>query len=262
MKKSVAVAALGLLASRTSISAQGVSPPAAEELMAITRRGILLTEYDRAAWHASDALQAANPKTAEGQRCVAKKENGEWHVVFGRLNADKSLFRIYYEAVQQGKPQEFAVSAETAGRADNGFYLFAARAIEVALEDFRGEKRPYNVAVLPAREDRLFVYVYPAETVPRIHPLGGDVRYLLSADGKKIIEKRQMHNSILESRPSEKGKKPAAGMHSHAPADLPEDTDVFHVLTEDPPVPETIDTAHFVYRVQTDGTIAVVKVKK
>src|SRR5438128_2000176 len=180
-------------------SAQKPAPPTSEELATITQRGIALNEYDQAAWHASDALQTANPKTAEGQRYIAKKENGKWNVVFGKLTEDKSLFQIYFEAAQQAKPREFAVSAETAQRADNGFYLFAARAIDAALEDFQGEKRPYNVAVLPAPQDRLFVYVYPAQTKPRIYPLGGDVRYLFSGDGTKILEKRQMHKTILEA---------------------------------------------------------------
>ncbi len=243
--------------------AQTVSPPAAQELIEITERGILLNEYDQAAWHASDAVQTANPKTIEGQRYIAKKENGKWIVVFGKLTVDKSLFQIYYEAAQRAKPQEFSVSAENVARADNGFFLFAARAIELALQDFRGEKRPYNVAVLPAPQDQLFVYVYPAQTNPRIYPLGGDVRYLFSVDGTKILEKRQLHKFILESgAPKDKGKKLVAGFHTHALSDVPEDTDVFHVLTQDPRQPEFVVTPHFMYEVMTDGTIHITKEMK
>lgn len=241
---------------------QKVTLPAAQELMAITERGIALNEYDQAAWHATDAVQTANPKTVEGQRYIAKKENGRWTVVFGKLSADKSLFHIYYEVAQQIKPQEFKVKEETPERADNGFYLVAARAIEVALGDFRGEKRPYNEAVLPAPQDQLFVYVYPVQTKARVYPLGGDVRYLISSDGTKILEKRQMHKTILETPPPDKGKKLAAGFHSHVLSDLPEDTDVFHVLTQDPRVPEMVGTAHFMYEVRTDGTITIEKVRK
>ena len=241
---------------------QKVTLPATQELMAITERGIALNEYDQAAWHATDAVQTANPKTVEGQRYIAKKENGRWTVVFGKLSADKSLFQIYYEVAQQIKPQEFKVKEETPERADNGFYLVAARAIEVALGDFRGEKRPYNEAVLPAPQDQLFVYVYPAQTKARVYPLGGDVRYLISSDGTKILEKRQMHKTILETPSPDKGKKLAAGFHSHVLSDLPEDTDVFHVLTQDPRMPEIVGTAHFTYRVQTDGAITIEKTRK
>ena len=242
--------------------AQTTSTPTAQELTAITARGTLLNEYDQAAWHASDAVQTANPKTVEGQHYIAKKENGKWNVVFGKLTSDRNLFEIHYEAIQQTKPQEFSVSEEFAQRADAGFYLFAARAIEVAQHDFQGVNRPYNMAVLPAPQDQLYVYIYPGQTKPRIYPLGGDVRYLISADGNKIVERRQLHKSILESPPLGKGKKLAAGFHTHALSDLPEDTDVFHVLTQDPRVPEMVATQHFLFQVLTNGTITVEKVRK
>ena len=37
-------------------------PPTKEELAAITERGRNLAGYDAAAWHASDAVQAKDPK--------------------------------------------------------------------------------------------------------------------------------------------------------------------------------------------------------
>src|SRR5215471_8835253 len=120
------------LIASTSASAQKVSPPSVEELAAVSERGILLNEYDQAAWHASDAVETANPKTVEGQRYIARKENGRWTVVFGKLTADRKLFEIHYEAVQQERPKEFKASQEYAQRADDGFLLFAARAIELA----------------------------------------------------------------------------------------------------------------------------------
>jgi len=43
---------------------------------------------------------------------------------------------------------------------------------------------------------------------------------------------------------------------------LPEDTDVFHVLTQDPRVPEMVGTAHFLYKVLTDGSIMIEKTRK
>ncbi|HET9804329.1 MAG TPA: hypothetical protein VFP96_13915, partial [Candidatus Acidoferrum sp.] len=111
--------------------------------------------------------------------------------------------------------------------------------------------------------DQLFVYIYPAQTKARVYPLGGDVRYLISADGMKIIEKRQMHKSILEAgAPNDKAKKVVAGFHTHILSDLPEDTDVFHVLTQDPRVPEMVGTPHFLFHILADGTITLEKVKK
>jgi hypothetical protein len=146
--------------------------------------------------------------------------------------------------------------------------LFAARALDLASADFGRTNRPYNVAVLPVtgadakdQQELLYVYFYPAQTKAGIYPLGGDARYLASADGMKIIEKRQMHKAVVDAAPA-KGKKMAAGFHSHILSDEPEDTDVLHVLQQDPPVPEMIVTPHFVYEVASDGMIRVKKRKK
>ena len=238
------------------------APPAVEELAAITERGRTLYEYDQAVWHAADAVQMANPKTVEGQRYIAKKENGKWSVVFGKLNEDRNRFVIAYEANEQATLRQFAVQQEPEKGAEEGFFLNAARAIEMVMKDFGGAGRPYNVAVLPGPAEQMYVYLYPAQTKVRVYPLGGDVRYLVSADGMKILEKRQMHKSIIENQPTQQTKKVVAGYHTHVLSDLPEDTDVFHVLTQDPPVPEMVMTAHFMYQVKTDGTIQIEKEMK
>lgn len=242
-------------------AAQEAASPTAEELAAITERGRQLYEYDQAAWHASDAVQMANPKNVEGQRYVAKKENGKWTVVFGRLSEDHSRFGISYEAEEQATLRQFAVQQEPAERQDEGFFLYAARAIEAAMKDFGSTNRPYNAAVLPGPAEQLYVYLYPAQTQARVYPLGGDVRYLVSADGLKILEKRQMHKTITETAP-QAGKKTVAGFHTHVLTDLPEDTDVFHVLTQDPPLPEFVATPHFTYQIKADGTIQLEEKRK
>jgi len=256
-------AMLLVLTAATAIAtrAQQVVRPTAEELAAITERGRMLNEYDQAAWHATDVVQMANPKTVEGQRYIAKKEEGKWRVVFGRLNEDRSRFGITYEAEQQANPKEFAVQKEPEERQEEGFFLYAARAIDLAMRDFGGASRPYNIAVLPGANEQLYVYLYPAQTKARVYPLGGDVRYLMSTDAMKIIEKRQMHKMILESAPVP-GKKMVGGFHTHFLSDVPEDTDVFHVLTQDPPLPEMVVTAHFMYEVMADGTIKIEKEMK
>jgi len=50
------------------------------------------------------------------------------------------------------------------------------------MEHFEGERRPYNVAVLPAEKGQVWVYVVPAPTKIGVWPLGGDARYLISED--------------------------------------------------------------------------------
>jgi hypothetical protein len=101
----------------------------------------------------------------------------------------------------------------------------------------------------------------PGQTKAGIYPLGGDARYLVSVDGTRILAKRQMHKSVIESRPP-KGKKVEAGFHTHVLSDLPEDSDVLHVLQQNPSVPEFVSTSHFLYEIAADGSIQVKKAKK
>jgi len=96
------------------------------------------------------------------------------------------------------------------------FILRQRTAIETALQDFRGEQRPYYVAVLPAPSERLYVYVLPAQTKAGVSPLGGDVRYLITADDRRIAEKQQLHKSIIEISPNSlpKGATPAGAANT------------------------------------------------
>jgi hypothetical protein len=249
------------LAAASRLNPQQISRPSESELAAITQRGRELAAYDRAVWHATDAVQMANPKTAQGQHSLAYFENGRWTVVFGSLSRDKTKFLINYEATQGEKLQSFGVKLDDPPREDIDFCLFGARALEMALADFGATSRPYNTAILPAADHRLYVYLYPAQLKANSYPLGGDVRYLISGDGKQILEKRQLHKTIIETNPA-KGKRAAAGFHTHGLNDIAEDSDVLHVLQQDPPVPEMVGTAHFVYEIAADGTVRIKQEKR
>lgn len=247
--------ALALAACTTPDESQ---PPSKDELAAITRRGQDLAGYDAAAWHASDAVMARKPKPGSVGGYIARKTDKGWVVAFGRFAEDKAKYLIAYKATQGKSPEEFAVEAFDPPQEDTRFFRSAARAIETALKDFaehfEGERRPYNVAILPAEKDEFWVYFVPAPTRPGVWPLGGDVRYLLSADGTKIHGKRQLHKSVIENEPpKDKDQKQVAGIHTHVLAEIPEDTDVFHVLARKPAVPEMIVTKHFVFQVDPDG---------
>ncbi len=232
-------------------------PPAKEVLSAITERGRSLAGYDDACWHASDSVMAKKPKQGSIARYIARKTDGRWVVAFGKLDEKKDRFLVAYEATQGKEPEVFTINSVDPPREDDGFLRSAARSIDTALKDFRGGRRPYNVAVLPADKDQFWVYVVPAPTVAGVWPLGGDVRYRVSSDGAKIVEKRQMHKSIIEKAApaANDGNKLVAGMHTHILDDIPEDSDVFHVLSRKPAVPEIIASKRFVFEVGVDGEI-------
>lgn len=236
--------------------AQRNAPATQAELAEITLRGRQLAEYDVAAWHATDAVFALSPPQESIARYLARKTDAGWVVVFGRFNEKHDKFLVAYEATQAGNnPREFKVQKHEPPKETTDFYFFAAKAVDIALADFKGENRPYNVAVLPAKTTGLYVYVVPAQTKQGVYPHGGDVRYLISQDGAQVVEKRRMHNSILEVGVPENPKETVAGFHTAVVDDIPEDTDVFYVLARRPAAPEWIGTRKYVYMVEVDGTI-------
>jgi hypothetical protein len=235
--------------------AGAVSRPSAAELAAITERGRLLAGYDAAAWHATDAVLATHPKEGSSSRYIAQKTETGWVVDFGRINATGDKFLVVSEAIQMGG--QYTVRNFDPAREDMGWNLAAAKGIETAMRDFQGASRPYNVAVLPARDGALYVYLYPAQVKEGVYPLGADVRYRISPDGSKITEKRQMHKSIIESVAARTDVKVESGYHTHVLSDVPEDTDVLLVLTRQPRVPELVMTPTYMYTIGVDGKITV-----
>jgi hypothetical protein len=237
--------------------------PSADELAAITARGRILAEYDVAAWHASDAVVELKPDKTVSPFYIARQTANGWEVAFGRLSESRDRFLIVYQAFQGATPVEFTVKKPDPPVEDHGFYLAAAKAIETASRDFGKPSRAYNTYVLPTESGQLYVYLLPAQTVNGIYPLGGDVRYTITPDGGAIVEKRQMHKTILEFDMNDASKrmtKVESGIHTHVLSSLPEDSDVFYVLSRKPLIPEYIGTMDKkIFVVQVDGTILIGK---
>jgi len=73
-----------------------------------------------------------------------------------------------------------------------------------------------------------------------------------------------LHNAVIEvgaPKPAPDNQL-AAGMHTHVFDDMPEDTDVFHVLTRKPAVPEVIITKESIFGIDVDGKIKYVGAAK
>jgi hypothetical protein len=251
---------LFLLSCCTAVAlAEKTAPLSREQLAEISARGRMLAEYDEAAWHATDAVMSTHPKQDNDTRFVCRKADATWTCVFGRLAADKLL--IDYEALQ-ASATEFQIKHHEPPMEDTGFFFAAVRAMITAGNDFQktAEKRPYNPTVLPAHSGQFYVYIVPALTKKGIYPLGGDARYLVSTDGSTIVEKRQLHKSILETNQQvPAGTKFGGGFHIHVITETPEDTDVFYVLTRRPLTSESVGAGKHVYFIETDGTIKVSK---
>lgn len=239
------------------IYADSKKPPSQASLDAISARGRLLADYDRAASAASDAVQEINPKEDRVTQFVAVMDKTGWKVLFARLDKKKQNFLVAYEAVSQDSSlTKFDVKSNDPPVTVTGFPLFAVKAMATALAKFQiEEQRAYNIAALPADRGRLWVYIYPAQTSSDIWPLGGDNRYLISANGEKIIANRRMHKTIIDFPSPPTGTKIESGYHTSVLDNIPEDSDVFYVLTRRPSVPEFVVTRNFTYLINTDGSI-------
>ena len=245
----------------TTIAAAQASGPTPSELADITARGRVLAEYDFASWHGTDAVFSLKPPAGSITRYIARPTDKGWRVAFGRLSPARDTFLVAYEAVrtsQTGEFEGFAPVAHAAPIADTDYYLRAARAIDTATKDFGPVRRSYNTAVLPRPDGKWWVYLLPAQTISGVFPLGADTRYVVSADGRTILERRRLHNSVIEFRAPpapQPGAKMEAGTHTAVVADIPEDTDVLHVLVRTPRIPEYVMTDRFIYRIDPDGRI-------
>jgi hypothetical protein len=231
--------------------------PTAAELRAITARGKMLAEYDVASWHATDVVQDLKPKKDSTRYYIARKSEAGWVVVFGRLSDTHDRFLTVYQATQGTRPEFFTAMKYDPPLASTDFYLYAAKALESALKDLGAVNQPYNAYAIPSETGQLYVYLLPAQTENSVYPVGGDVRYTFTADGASMVEKRQMHKSILEFTIK---KDAASGYHTHVLSLTPEDSDVFYVLTRKPSIPEYVGTLDGnVYVIQTDGMILLGK---
>ena len=256
----LAMAPQGARAQQSWHSADHVAAIPQSRLDTITQRGRAIAAYDKAAWRASDAVALLRPDTAAVQAYIARyNSDGRWEVVFGRPSATADTFYIANRAVQSTSDTTFLVTPLLRPIADVEYYARAFRALNAASRELGGvASRPYNSMVLPAEaNDEWFVYFVPAPTVTGVWPLGADVRLRVSADGRRVLERRRLHNDVIEfTGASKDGKQLAAGMHSAVLADQPEDTDVFHVLTRTPRVPEYIVTRSYYFAIAIDGRIS------
>lgn len=227
-------------------------------LAGVTERGRALYDYDQAAWHGTDAFFALHPDTSGLTHYVCTKTPKGWMVTFPKWNALHDRLLVAYEAMESGEPGKFVAHRRDPPWEGPDDLVPVERAIELALGSFPRADRPYNSAILPAPGGSFYVYLYPAQVKDTIWPLGGDVPYTISADGKQIIETRQLHKTILdmESKPEQHA---VAGYHVHILSHVPEDTDVLYVLNRKPAMPEYIGAGKHIFVVDTGGTIAVTK---
>ncbi len=169
-----------------------------------------------------------------------------------------------YEGTESEEPGDFKIKPVDPPKPVEGEVLAIAKSIELVLKDHEGPERPYNVLVVPADDDQHFIYLLPAPTDAVTWVLGGDVRYLVSAEGDKILETRELHDELVEKpAPKEADVKPdQTSEHETKIDNIPEDTDVYYVLTREASMPERVKTPLYKFEIDLDGEITLLDAGK
>ncbi len=253
---------LGVCLCATAVGANCQSADLKATLKGVTDRGRALYAYDQAAALGTDAIFSLKPKpNTEGLThyvCVHTPKG--WRFIFPKWNAAHDRVVVAYDAVETA-PGKFEAHKIDPPETGNKELQMSELALELAVHDFKQPGRPYNTAILPAPGGNFYVYLYPGQIKNNTWPIGGDIRYTISGDGQKIINKRPLHKEILDAE-SKPGSKQVAGYHFHILTDLPEDTDVLYVLNRKPSIPEYVGVGKEFFLINTDGSITTAPDKK
>jgi hypothetical protein len=240
------------------LAAIGQTADLKAKLSAITERGRALYAYDQAAAKGTDAIFSLKPQPKKEGLApyICIHTHTGWKVVLPKWNDAHDKLVVAYEAIEKADGKYDARAINPPAPADKSIQA-AGLALELATHDFQKPQRPYNAAVLPAPGGNYFVYLYPGQIKANAWPIGGDIRYTISPDGQKILDKRQLHKAILDAEPKA-GSNEVAGYHFHILSDLPEDTDVLYVMNRKPSMPEYIVAGanKATFLVNIDGSIS------
>ena len=260
----VGLALVGFVATPIAARAQGA--PTQGELDQISARGRALAGYQRAAWNATVQLMATNPDPSQVERYVAYHADSGWVVAFGKLDAQRDTFYVSTIAVPaavngQRVDSVFEFHKFDVPGPDIDFLVRATRAMDTAVVAMGAKGRAYQVAAIPTENGDWYVYLTPASDFTSSFPLGDDVRYRISSEADRILEVRRMHKGMVafDRAAHSDAARLTAGRHKTSLRDEPEDSDICHVLTRRPQVPEMVETRHFRYEIGVDGSIKLLQ---
>jgi hypothetical protein len=237
----------------TSISTQAGSAAksTSDDFADISTRGRILSHYQWAVSSASISVTSERYCLYGTMMKVAEERGAVWVVVFGNLNPQHTAFEIACE-VRQTTAAKLSIRKFEPPESVSDFFFTAAMAIYGALGTTDAPPG-FEYSVIPGSAKEIYVYVTPVQLKPNVSVFGGDVRYLISTEDYRIIEKRVLHKTVIFFNKT--APPPVAGVHTHVLSDLPEDTDVSYVLSRAPKIPEYVNTKSHVYLIQTDGSI-------
>jgi hypothetical protein len=197
------------------------------------RLGQALFEHDSVGARATDAVyRKVHTLDPRVHGWLTLKSGDSWVVPFlsSEGGATSALYRVKFDSFSDAAPKVEVLDApapvdETTAR------MFTAR--ETAMrQDFQRCSKNYNTVVVPAAElgkDGWVVYLLAATTETGVIVSGGHHRFVVSADGRSVVDRFQFTNACL-TIPSPKlaeGERVAGSMVTHLTSEAPTEVHVF-----------------------------------
>jgi len=146
----IALIAVGLLAEpahaqsartprkpKSVAAARPSSPPSADSLSSITRRGRTLAIRDSIASLGAAAMTSFAVPADSIVRLIVRRSGRGWEVVSGRLSDDQTIFLVTEVSIPGIEPKRWASTTFDPASVDTGYFANAARAIESSITMFR-----------------------------------------------------------------------------------------------------------------------------
>ncbi len=222
-------------------------PPDLATLSEVERRGYDLYRHDQAAWLATDEALAQGLRDTPAEGWITLEQYGGTILVRFAGPCDAGVCSFLDVSTGTGtpivtRPQPVALPPEQAG-------AWRARHL-AASSGFRACSSHYNSVVLPTEYEGAAaweVFLLAATVVPEEVVLAGHHRFVVSFDGRSLLQHEPLSNSCLVSRPAEDEGPLASLMVSHVLHPEPIATHVFTSLNYQLPLYVLID--HRIYRI-------------
>ncbi|MES2339430.1 MAG: hypothetical protein V4537_15165 [Pseudomonadota bacterium] len=229
------------LAAAVQVPASPAAPPTQDRQIAMTASlGTILFALDRAAWVASDALNAKLPKdqlTGVGGWVVERDEGDVLVVTFYRGQGDAAR-ALFTADVRAGKVVDSRPAPADTALTPAQHRLARARDAAAQEAVARGYRpctaAPFNTVVVPSSNPQAptLVYLLSAQVAAGTYPMGGHYRVVVGPDGR-VTGSRPFSKSCLNMPVprASGGQRPAGLFVSHVLDPVPTETHVFTSLS-------------------------------
>lgn len=199
-------------------------------LAKVSRMGLEIYRYDRAAWMASDVLMAAPDKSAfSALRGWIVVPDGDALKVRFIAEGDDGVLRAGWDVRVDNRGAGPLTAAPDEPLPADQLAMFKARQTAGSnIGRLRCSQRLNTVVVKDPDSDGWLVWLLTSTTDANIVPIGGHYRFTISADGASVVRRDMLSNSCLPMpKPASSGGQPAGLGVTQIVSSGPVETHVF-----------------------------------